>query len=544
MFGATNNNNDANNNIESKKKKNSNEVKTTDWKKFAIRFFTQFLTIICLGIVVFGTFGLYTAKVAQSNILPDNVNFAPYTNDAYKVKDPATIFMNIIKIRHLKGFNFWDNPINVYSQEAKFIDEDFSDSWIFKTICFLNKYANENKTFSSLSYFMHNILQTNLANSLGIVNTIYSFFYKLPEWIIMLFYLTVFPFILIFLLFYNGIRALITHLGNTGLAFASFEDGEFKDKGIFCGTDKNSGFFSSFYHAVKNICIFIFYVIMSFYLAFFMSFFTTIYSLFSPLLKKYKLNKSDETCGIGTFLIDTFVYKKSFILFLTAYTLLDSVSTYLNNSNYMIGCIIAILILAIGFNIFNPTDPTNDITQTIFTNKPGDISKIFKAKQVSTNVKIDCPIKSESVISNADVAAGATQNNPYIQPLFRSKNFAARVSPGGPVPETSSGPAGAQAAAGIPVNTSVPEIPPVPVPEPQFSQAPAPAPAPQFSQAPELQATAGPGIPVNTSGPGIQVNTSGSEPVNTSRIGGGKKYIPRKLNKDGTSHKKYDFKLA
>ena len=480
MFSANNTDTD---NIESKKKEQTNEVKPTDWKQFAVNFSKSFLVTICLGVVVVGACGLYTTKVAQSNILPSNVDFAPYTNNDYTVDPPASIFMNIIKIRSWKGFNFLDEATSVHSQEATFIKETFTNSWLFNLLCFLDRYATSNepndpKTFSNLSHFIHSILKTNLSNSFGILNTIYSLLYKLPEWVVMLFYFTVFPFIGMFLLFYNGIRSLITHLGNTTAAFSEFKDKQkWEDIPLF---DESRGWLNFFW----VIIVFIFYVIISFYLAFFMSCFTTIYSLFSPLMREYKLKNSDETYGFGTFLRDTFVYKKSFILILTAYTLLNSVNTYLNNSNYIVGCIIAILILAIGFNIFNPTDPTNnDITQINFTGKPGEISKNIKTNQVVTN-NIDCTLNQVNEQPNTNqspVGFGTPPVEPSAPP----------VEPSAP-----------------PVEPSAPTVEP---------------------SAPTVE-------------PVVTANESmGKFP---STMIGGKKYIPRRLNKDGTSHKKYNFRVA
>ena len=476
MFSANNTDTD---NVESKKKEQSNEVKPTDWKQFAVKFSKSFLVTICLGVVVFGACGLYTTKVAQSNILPSDVNFAPYTTTDYTVDPPASIFMNIIKIRPWKGFNFWEDPTSVHSQEAMFIKEDFTNSWLSNLLTFLDTYANSNepKTFSNLSFFLHSVLKTNLSNSFGIVNTIYSLLYKLPEWVVMLFYFTAFPFIGIFLLFYNGIRALITHLGNTTAAFSEFNMDKilWEDIALF---HESRGWFNFFW----VIIVFIFYVIISFYLAFFMSCFTTIYSLFSPLMREYKLNKSNDTYGFGAFLRDTFVYKKSFILFLTAYTLLSSVNTYLNNSNYIVGCIIAILILAIGFNIFNPTDPTNnDITQINFTGKPGELTK---------------NIKTEQIIS---IKSG------YTEPI---------LEPSAPPLEPTLEP------------TLEPSEPPL---EPTLEPS-----APTFE--PPLEPSAPTFEPVVTAN-----ESMGKLP---STMIGGKKHIPRRLNKDGTSHKKYNFKVA
>jgi hypothetical protein len=387
-------------------KRNENNVKTNDFKIFAKQFAKQFLVTICLGIVVFGATGLYTAKVAQSNILPSNVDFAPYTKFDYDIKNldnisnPITILMNIIKIRSWKGFNFWDTPLETYSQKASFIKEDFKDSFLFKFLCFLETNSQKDGTFSNLSYFMHNIFKTNIANSFSIITTIYSLLYKLPEWLVMLLYFTVFPFITIFLLFYNGIMALITNLGNTNAAFDEFmcnQTGSTMDSTCEINEKiwKNVSLWDGqrgWFNFAWTIMVFFVYLYLSFFMTIFMAFFTTFYSLISPLFREYKLEGSDnkETYGFGTFLKDTFFYKKSFIMMVTAYTLLDSVYKYLNNVNYVTGCIIAIIILAVGVGIFNPSSPENvDATQIKISNI-NDLTKVINVKQERNGIEIDC----------------------------------------------------------------------------------------------------------------------------------------------------------
>jgi hypothetical protein len=387
-------------------KRNENNVKTNDFNLFAKQFAKQFLLTICLGVVVFGATGLYTAKVAQSNILPSNVDFAPYTKFEYDVKNldnisnPISILMNIIKIRAWNGFNFWDTPLETYSQKASFIKEDFKDSFLFKFLCFLETNSKTDGTFSNLSHFMHNIFKTNIANSFSIITTVYSLLYKLPEWLVLLLYFTAFPFIALFLLFYNGIMALITNLGNTNVAFDEFmcnQEGSTMDS--TCEPNekiwKNISLWDGqrgWFNFAWTIMVFFVYLYLSFFMTFFMAVFTTFNSLISPLFKEYKLEGSDnkETYGFGTFLKDTFFYKKSFIMMVTAYTLLDTVYKYLNNANYITGCIIAIIILAVGFGIFNPSSPENlDTTQVKITNL-NDLTKVINVKQERNGIEIDC----------------------------------------------------------------------------------------------------------------------------------------------------------
>ena len=57
--------------------------------------------------------------------------------------DSIAVFMNIVKERAAKGFNFWDEPISVTSQKATFIKEDFNSNGIFKYLWkFKIKYVN------------------------------------------------------------------------------------------------------------------------------------------------------------------------------------------------------------------------------------------------------------------------------------------------------------------------------------------------------------------------------------------------------------------
>ena len=123
--------------IENKKKENADGGKKMNFKKFAVTFFGHFLVTICFLTIIVGSLGLYTAKVAQSGILPINPLFAPYTAEEYEANPSNKVFMNIVKDRSWKGFNFWEDPINVTAQKATFIKEDFS---FFNSFFFNNEF--------------------------------------------------------------------------------------------------------------------------------------------------------------------------------------------------------------------------------------------------------------------------------------------------------------------------------------------------------------------------------------------------------------------
>ena len=127
---------------EKKAEEEGTTAKKTDWSGFFVNFTSSVLTTICLGVILVGSIGLYTAKVANANILPDDINLMPYTNVERIVKERPIrpIYMNPVKIRTFFGLGFWSDPEEVYSQMAKFDNMDFlswsrknkypiSDSW-------------------------------------------------------------------------------------------------------------------------------------------------------------------------------------------------------------------------------------------------------------------------------------------------------------------------------------------------------------------------------------------------------------------------------
>ena len=52
---------------------------TPDFKGFTMNYVSSIIFTICVSIFIIGGLGLYTTKVAQSSILPDNIELAPYT---------------------------------------------------------------------------------------------------------------------------------------------------------------------------------------------------------------------------------------------------------------------------------------------------------------------------------------------------------------------------------------------------------------------------------------------------------------------------------
>jgi hypothetical protein len=64
---------------EKKNEETGSSVTSPDFKNFFVNYMLSIIFTIGIGIFIVGTLGLYTSKVAQANILPDNIELAPYT---------------------------------------------------------------------------------------------------------------------------------------------------------------------------------------------------------------------------------------------------------------------------------------------------------------------------------------------------------------------------------------------------------------------------------------------------------------------------------
>ena len=78
------------------KKNGETENTSPDFKGFIKNYLSSIVFTIGISIFIIGGLGLYTTKIAQSNILPDNIELAPYTIKDRVVKD-IEININIMK---------------------------------------------------------------------------------------------------------------------------------------------------------------------------------------------------------------------------------------------------------------------------------------------------------------------------------------------------------------------------------------------------------------------------------------------------------------
>lgn len=443
--------------LDEKKKENENGGnKKLDWKQFTVKFFTHFLFTICLGTIVLGACGLYTTKVAYSGILPEDIKMAPYTEADYKMgiggeDDMAKSFvvMNVLKERLWKGFNFFKGPTNITAQQATFIKEKFDDNSFFNWLNCI-QYHKQDEFGSRWSYYMRKIFLECIASSFYIISKMFSFLYTLPEWIVLLAYFTILPFICCTVFIWSGLKGFWNIIVNLTIANRVYKNTEDDISGIEENSDfkwwrkmenKDEDFLNEYsWYSYPFIWIIwklsfillpIVYVCSALYFLIPMTFIATLIGLINPLLRKYKLkgDSPEKDHGLGDFIRDTFFYKKTFIIFLAAYNLLMSTGLYLNSS-YTASCFIGILILALYFEMFQtkiPEDPTQlDGFETIgkYFNFIKNENGKFKCPDKEVSIaKNDTTVKKEVEITNSNASGPKVNKAPYIQKPFSTSHY-------------------------------------------------------------------------------------------------------------------------
>jgi hypothetical protein len=384
--------------IDDKKAEEEGTTTSGNFYSFTLNYVTSIIFTIGVSVVLIGTLGLYTTKVAQSNILPDNVDLAPFTSIMRNVEE-IPIDMHIVR-----DFT-WSGVKNTVSQKGFFDEtnflETFKDTLAGKTICALKSVSEPTSgTFANAGLFWSNVYNSIMATNFAAINTIFFYLSYLPESIVMLLYSFFGIFIWMGLYFINFVFGAFYHVTNILALFRNtLQKDETKwespaDTTIFSW---KLIFFAFVWWWIILMSIFITPVI------------TTLLALITPLQTRYKLNKdSNKYFGLGDYLMDTVVYKRSFIIILATISLINNAYSSLG-SQALIGVIIAIII-AYFLGLYNqtPVEPgTNGFSKNLAN------ANIVQAKSTvgeKTNINF-CPKKNiNSATSDTNIKKGGKKS--------------------------------------------------------------------------------------------------------------------------------------
>jgi len=348
---------------EKKHEETTTSITSADFKNFIINYLLSIIFTIGITIFVIGTFGLYTTKVAQANILPDNIELAPYTVFDRIVKDEP-IDINIMRP------SFFSESKDTLSQKATFNSQEYLDSFNKSFLCSLKKNANDPKggLSASASLFFSSVYDNIVAKNFLAINTIFYYLSYLPESAIMFIYGFFGIFLWIALYFFNVCISIFYHIISIPELFRK-ESSKMPDSYFIANPDSyfianpdipvlwESNEDISFFSVKLLLFCFIWWWIGLISIFITPAFFT-FYGLISPLFATYKVKSINKPMNIGDFIKNTFAYKQFFFIILATMSLFSNGITYLG-SNSIVGIVLAIA-FAYFMGFYTNEMPTSD----------------------------------------------------------------------------------------------------------------------------------------------------------------------------------------
>jgi hypothetical protein len=236
--------------------------------------------------------------------------------------------------------------------------------------------------------------------SFVIFSSIFFYMNYLPEWLIMILF-GFFFFVIIYVIYIsNFIYGIYTHIIKyidliTYLLFPA-------NKKVILTDYPGIIMYSIFYFWAAFISVMITPAII------------TTYTLFKALTVNYTVRKKDndtedkttQKMNLVSFIKNVFYYKKTFIIILTMIKLILSANSYLGSS-YMLGLIIAILILIFGLKILIPSDADDSLFSVLNDKFPPLDQQVPKKgspidmcnKEANTDLNVNAGVSSISNIT-------------------------------------------------------------------------------------------------------------------------------------------------
>ena len=377
---------------EKKAEETGTSTASPDFKGFATNYLLSIIFTIGIVIFIIGGLGLYTTKVAQSNILPDNIEYAPYTIFDREVS-PIPIDINV-----MRPSIFSENG-DTLSQKVIFNSKEYLDSFNKSFLCSLKKSAvPTNGMFANLPLYFSFVYDNIVANNFLAINTLFFYLSFLPESVIMFLYGFFGIFLWIGLYFFNICISIFYHIINIPQLFrsASYNNNETQWEPM-----KEIGFI----RFVKLVLFFFLWIPIGSLSAFIVPPFFTIYGLIAPLLSTYKLTQKatnkNKTYNVIDFIKNTFAYKQFFFFVLATISLFSNGSKYLGN-NAIFGIIIAVM-FAYFMGLYSnemPIPNNNGFSLTIQQNiKQASVAEITRTNPKLVKICSQIPVDDEKMLN-------------------------------------------------------------------------------------------------------------------------------------------------
>lgn len=382
---------------------------TKDYTVFLKTYGYTILKTVVFSVFIIGTLGLYTTKVAQANILPDNPDQAPYGIFDRIIKKDILIDAHIMR-------NFLSENKDTLSQKIVFDSRAYLDSYNNSFLCKLKESAKPGVTLATIPLYLSPVYDNIIAHIFSAINTIFFYLSFLPESIVMLVYGLGYVFIWTAIFIYALLCSVYYHVANIPQLFRekSSHDGldTMSDNDPNIETIKNLD--NNKWESEKNITLLRFWKIILFFCCFYPIMFSmflspivfTIYGFFAPLYATYKINKTDKTEGIYDFIKNTFKFKKLFFYILATVTLFSNTIQYLGSPAALAVTIAVLIAWFIGlYTIELPEAGINGFTTKIReTPIQATVEKLDILKQVDICVIPTADDAINNIITDSDVS--------------------------------------------------------------------------------------------------------------------------------------------
>lgn len=315
-------------------KKNTSEPKA-DFSGFFKNYISSILFTIGFSVFIIGTTGLYTTKIAQANILPDNPELAPYTIYDRIIQKDIPIDINVMRP------NFFSENKETFSQKVTFNSQEYLDTFKNSFLCSIRNSATPGG-LGNVSLYLSLVYDNIIAKVFLAINTVFFYLSYLPESIIMLLYGFVYLFIWMIIYFYVFAISIFYHIVKIPQLFRENEkfvisesdnpDINYIKENIESNWEPEENI--KFMRGWK-ILLFIFCIYPIMFSILISAFIFSIYGFIATLYATYKvnINKTEKTEGIYNFIINTFKHKKFFFLVLATISLYTNGTSYFGNKS-------------------------------------------------------------------------------------------------------------------------------------------------------------------------------------------------------------------
>jgi len=336
---------------EKKEEESGTSTSNPDFNKFMKNYLYIIIGPILFSIVFIGGLGLFTTKVAEANILPDNIDFFPYT-DIDPVIQQIPVNINIMKP------SLFPKEEEILSQKAIFNSKEYLDSFNNSLLHFLQKGSEDPSiTLANIPLYLSYVYNNTTCRGFQTLNIIFSNLAYLPEWFIMILYGFLGILIWLALFVINCFWSWVYHLIYIPQLFRLSYIDKLTNKATWESSADISFFNFKNWGTLIFFCFFWWLMIIPIIISAVLSpIIITINNLISPFFATYKIKDQDKfinhangqpiNFNILKFLIQTLSYKSFFIFVMSTIALVTNGLTYLGSSS-LIG-----ILIAIGFAYF------------------------------------------------------------------------------------------------------------------------------------------------------------------------------------------------